>query len=51
MTDGIPSDGIPVVKTVTLAIPLSVVYIFAATAGLVFAVACLVFNFIFREKK
>ena len=51
ITDGIPNDGIPRKDTVTIAIPLSVVYTILAIAGLLFSVACLIFNFIFREKK
>ena len=51
MTDGVPIDGIPREDTVTIAIPLSVVYTLLAIAGLVFTVACLIFNFIFRERK
>lgn len=51
MIDGIPTDGIPALRIVTVAIPLSVVYITLAAAGFFFAVACLVFTFIFRKKK
>ena len=51
VADGVPFDGIPVLKTVAVAIPLSVIYVILATAGLLLAVACLVFNFIFRERK
>ena len=49
--DGIPNDGIPLKDTVTVAIPLTVMFILLATAGLVFTIVCLAFNFIFRNKK
>ena len=51
MIDGIPSDGIPIEEVVTVAVPLTVVYVILATAGLLFTVACLAFNFIFRERR
>ena len=50
-TDGIPNDGIPIEEVVTVAVPLTVVYVILATAGLLFTVVCLVFNFAFRERR
>ena len=49
--DGIPNDGIPIEEVVTVAVPLTVVYVILATAGLLFTVVCLAFNFIFRERR
>ena len=51
MIDGIPSDGIPIEEVVTVAVPLTVVYVILATAGLLFTVVCLAFNFIFRKRR
>ena len=49
--DGIPNDGIPDEDIVTVHIGITVVYVTLATAGLVFAVVCLVFNLVFRQKR
>ena len=49
--DGIPYDGVPIEVVVTVGLSVTVIFLFLATAGIVFAVACLVFNFIFRNKK
>ena len=51
MIDGIPNDGIPIEEVVTVAVPLTVVYVILATAGLLFTVVCLAFNFIFRKRR
>jgi gamma-aminobutyric acid type B receptor len=48
---GIPYDGVPFKDVVTVSVALTVVYVILATAGLVFAVACILFNIIFREKR
>ena len=49
--DGIPNDGIPDEDIVTVHIGITVVYVTLATTGLVFAVVCLVFNLVFRQKR
>ena len=49
--DGIPNDGLPIEDIVTVHVGLTVVYVTLATAGLVFAVVCLVFNLVFRGKQ
>ena len=49
--DGIPSDGIPIEEVLTVSLALTVVYVTLATAGIVFAVVCLLFTLIFRNKK
>ena len=49
--DGDPNDGIPIEEVVTVSLGLTVVYMFLATAGIVFAVACLLFTIIFRKKR
>ena len=50
-TDGVPSDGVPMEEVVTVSLFLTVVYVILATFGIVFAVVCLMFTFIFREKR
>ena len=47
----IPYDGVPIEEDVTVALPLTVIVILLATAGIAFTIACLIFNFVFREKK
>ena len=49
--DGVPNDGIPTEEVVTVSLGLTVVYVFLATAGIVFAVVCLAFTVIFRTKR
>ena len=49
--DGIPSDGIPIEEVVTVSIGLTVVYVILASVGIVFAIICLTFTFIFRERR
>ena len=50
-TDGIPNDGIPIEEVVTVSLGLTVFYVILATAGLVFAAACLIFILVFRGRK
>ena len=47
----VPYDGVPTKEYVAVAIPVTVIYIFLATAGIIFAVLCLIFNFVFRNKR
>ena len=49
--EGIPNDGIPVEEVVSVSVALTVVYVILATAGLVFAVVCILFNLFFRQKR
>ena len=49
--DGVPNDGIPIEDVVTVSLDLTVVYVILAIAGMVFAVACLAFTLIFRERR
>ena len=48
--DGIPNDGIPIEEVVTVSLALTVVYVILAVTGLLFAVGCLLFNLLYREK-
>ena len=47
----IPYDGVPTKKDVSVALSLTVIFSLLATLGIAFAVVCLAFNFIFRNKK
>ena len=49
--EGIPNDGIPVEEVVSVSVALTVVYVILTTAGLVFAVVCILFNLFFRQKR
>ncbi len=47
----VPYDGVPIEEIETVAMSLTVIYCLLATAGIVFAIVCLVFNFVFRKRK
>ena len=50
-TDGIPPDGRPHAVISTYNVALVVVFYVLALAGIVFAIVCLLFNWIFRKSK
>ena len=47
----IPFDGVPIEEDVTVSVALTVIYGLLATAGIAFTITCLIFNFVFRERK
>ena len=47
----VPIDGIPRTEVATISVPVAIVFIFVEACGLVFAIVCLLFNFIFRNKR
>ena len=49
--DGVPYDGVPEEEVVTVHTSVTVILAILATAGLVFTVVCLAFNFIFRKRR
>ena len=49
--DGRPYDGVPDEVVVSVHLSVTVICVTLAAAGLVFTAACLVFNFIFRNRK
>ena len=51
IADGVPYDGVPEEEVVTVHVSVTAIFVFLATAGLVFTVLCLVFNFTYRKKK
>ena len=49
--DGVPNDGVPIEDVMTVSVALTVVYAVFAAAGLAFAVVCIFFTLIFRNRK
>ena len=49
--DGVPLDGTPAVVIHTHQIGLAIVFYILTTIGIAFAIGCLLFNFIYRERK
>lgn len=49
--DLVPYDGVPKTVIDTTATPLVVVIILLAVAGIVFALGCLAFNFVYRKTR
>ena len=50
-SDGIPPDGTPKIVITSILEPIFYVYTIFASAGIVFAIVCMLFNFIFRKRK
>ena len=48
---GIPPDGTPIIVIHTFKVELVVILDISAGAGIIFAIVCLVFNVVFRNKK
>ena len=48
---GVPFDGIPARRTETVSLALAVVIYLFAVAGIIFAIVCLTFNCVFRNRK
>ena len=46
-----PYDGVPVEKNVTVSIAVTVLFSVLATAGIILAIFCLIFNIAFRNEK
>ena len=51
VADGIPYDGKPMTVVTALFLPVTVVFDLLASTGIVFALACFIFNFIYRNHK
>ena len=49
--EGVPPDGIPKQVIVSTALALTVIYYILAIAGIIFALVCVGFNIIFRNRK
>ena len=49
--DGVPYDGVPTKKLVSIHPSLTVIFSILATCGIVFAVVCLFLNIHFRNKR
>ena len=50
-TDGVPPDGTPQEVIHTFQLGLVIVFYFLAAVGTIFSVVCLLFNFVFRNKR
>ena len=50
-TDGVPHDGVPIEKTVTVHVSMTVIFSAASAIGIIFAIACVLFNFVQRNKQ
>ena len=48
---GVVHDGATLEEIVTVNISITVIFVFLAILGIVFTIACLVYNFIFRKQK
>ena len=46
-----PHDGVAMNDTATVILPVAVILILFEIAGLAFAVVCLMFNIVYRNKK
>ena len=51
VTGLVPYDGVPIAKVVTVHLAVTCIYIPLACAGIVFAITCLLFNFLYRNAK
>ena len=49
--DGIPYDGEPEVEVVTVHPALTALVLILTTAGVIFAIACMIFNFVYRNRR
>ena len=49
-TDGIPPDGKPEMVLNKLLLPIAIIVDVLAFIGILFAIVCLLFNTVFREK-
>ena len=47
----VPYDGVPMKKIDTVPISLVVIIFLLAAAGIVFTIICLIFNFVFSNKR
>ena len=48
---GVPYDGFPDERIHQTPLPIAIIYSIMATVGLIFAITCLVFNVVFRQKR
>lgn len=51
LLDGVPFDGIPKEELQVLHVSVTITFVVLSTAGIAFAIFCIVFNYIFRKKK
>jgi gamma-aminobutyric acid type B receptor len=51
LVGGVPPDGTPVKVIHTFHVELVILFDTLATLGIIFAVCCLLFNFIFKDRR
>ena len=51
LVEGRPHDGLPLRRPGTVSVALTVIFALLATDGIIFAIVCLVFNTVFRDRK
>lgn len=51
VADSVPADGSPENLIVPVFLPVAIIYYVVASAGIIFALVCLFFNIIFRNRK
>ena len=49
--DGVPYDGVPQNVTETIHVAVTGIFSILSTCGIVFAISCMLFNFIYRHRK
>ena len=49
--DGVPFDGVPQDDVERIHVALTAVFCTLSTAGIVFALSCMLFNYMYRDKK
>ena len=51
IADGVPYDGVPETNVERIHTSVSVIFCVLSTCGVVFAISCMLFNFVYRNKK
>ena len=49
--DGTPTDGLPIVNIVTVNLSIVISLTLLGITGIVYTLICMIFNFIYRQKK
>ena len=49
--DGVPYDGVPEENVERIHTAVTVVFCLLSTAGIVFSLSCMLFNYLYREKR
>ena len=49
--DGVPYDGVPEDNVERIHTSVTVIFCLMSTAGIIFAISCMLFNYIYRDKR